>query len=647
MRFYRVLLTLCTAFIGSIISIAAQSGEIRVLNHEAGSTIRYPVALLRGELTDRMAKEIVVENESSQRASRKIIGVARDGRFRALAELVPGENRLRFTSGQDLAVLVLHYKPQTNPYFVRVIYMTDSAGETAYQSQFDKDPQDYADKLDTAIKLLQTFTAERLHDIGLGRHTFNLEFDDAGRVKIHTLKGEKPAAFYYGLKDGDWYSHVYGWVKGRFPDPHSKNIVIAAYTRFDPVQKKVLAHTALGGGDLGLFGGGSLFTWPSSLQDTFRVFSDETEIDATKVHEDSAGRKTVWATASTTIGATLHEMGHAFGLPHCTDGLCIMTRGFDRLNRVFTLVEPRSKHNREPIVFADKDAAYFAPISATSLRASRWFQLDERKYETDPKPPTLRLDSATDELRISAPRGLRYVTFSVKGNARGHRAFWMEGAEPPKELVLNSDEIKQLASDDKWSVGVIDDEGSTRWVSQADLARAGRFIRRWQFAKRTRPWADHQKLPPESAKVLKEIQDLALKAPVVESDDGLIDFLPQFPKERRSNIAGYAALKVEVAERQTAKLFTGSDDGLRIWLNGKVVQQKLALRSAKPDEDQVTVELSKGTNVFLAEVLQASGGWGMYFRLEDDQNRSLLVDASGNLVVQESPKAASEQQLKN
>ena len=48
--------------------------------------------------------------------------------------------------------------------------------------------------------------------------------------------------------------------------------------------------------------------------------------------------------------------GHAFGLPHCTDDLYIMTRGFDRLNRVFTLVEPRSQHNREPIVFAEKDA---------------------------------------------------------------------------------------------------------------------------------------------------------------------------------------------------------------------------------------------------------------------------------------------------
>lgn len=192
------------------------------------------------------------------------------------------------------------------------------------------------------------------------------------------------------------------------------------------------------------------------------------------------------------------------------------------------------------------------------------------------------------------------------------------------------------------SVGAIDDEGATRWVSQADLARAGRFVRRWQFAKKTRPWTDHQKFPPESARVLKEIQDQALKAPAVESDEGLIDFLPQFSRERQANTAGYAVLKVDAAARQSVKLFTGSDDGLRVWLNGKVVQPKLALRSAKPDEDQTTVELSQGTNVFLIEVLQASGGWTLFFRLEDDRGRPLLVDAAGKLAVQELPTPAAK-----
>ena len=45
----RVCSMLCLAALWSVPFTPAQGGEIRVVNHEAGSTIRYPVALLRGE----------------------------------------------------------------------------------------------------------------------------------------------------------------------------------------------------------------------------------------------------------------------------------------------------------------------------------------------------------------------------------------------------------------------------------------------------------------------------------------------------------------------------------------------------------------------------------------------------------------------
>ena len=119
----------------------------------------------------------------------------------------------------------------------------------------------------------------------------------------------------------------------------AKNIVLAAYTPQRPghrsTEKDIRPWAAA------IWGCSAVrpcFPGPRYLH-RGDVFQDDTRVDGTKVHDDSAGRSTYWGLAATTIGATLHEMGHTFGLPHCKDGRGIMTRGFDRFNRVFTLVE--------------------------------------------------------------------------------------------------------------------------------------------------------------------------------------------------------------------------------------------------------------------------------------------------------------------
>ena len=52
----------------------------------------------------------------------------------------------------------------------------------------------------------------------------------------------------------------------------------------------VKAHTALGGGKLGLFGTAGLHTWASELGELVRCFTDDRIIDKTKLFDDSAGR---------------------------------------------------------------------------------------------------------------------------------------------------------------------------------------------------------------------------------------------------------------------------------------------------------------------------------------------------------------------
>lgn len=432
-----VTLFFCAAFC----SADAFAAGPAVSNHLPGSTVRYPVVLLRGTV-GKDIRQLSIINEQQLADAPGVVPTVSDGRFKALVSLVEGVNNIQLTAAGETTSLMLTYKPQTNPYYVRLIWMTDNTGDTTFATPTDDVPQDYEARLRTAAQLMQTFTAERMHDLGFGRKTFRLERDNTGQIVVHTLKAPESAEHYYKLGDSnDWWLDVYRWLNKEHPDPFAKNIVLAAYTRKDPGTGKLKGHTALGGGNLGLFGSGSVFSWPRDISTALEVFADESKVDPKKVHEDSAGRGTYWGVASTTIGATLHEMGHTFGLPHCTDALGIMTRGFDHFHRVFTFYDPPSGHNRAAKYFPDKEEAYFAPISASFLQWSRWFQLDQTEY-ADESRPRIEIDRDKQIVRVTAMAGVRWVGLWVGSEIYAYREIKDDAAATEVEIPM--EEVSRL-----------------------------------------------------------------------------------------------------------------------------------------------------------------------------------------------------------
>ncbi len=93
----------------------------------------------------------------------------------------------------------------------------------------------------------------------------------------------------------------------------------------------------------------------------------------------------------------------------------------------------------------------------------------------------------------------------------------------------------------------------------------------------------------------------------------------------------YLLSVLRCARPVSARLLTGSDDSLRVWVNGRLCQSRLALRPARPDEDRAPVELQAGDNLVLVEVSNATGGWGLFFRLEDAAGRKLRVAPDGTV----------------
>jgi hypothetical protein len=453
----------------------ARAKGIRLLNLKDGDTLRYPVPVLQGSLDDQAAKSLIVRNQSSERPSKELQGIAHKGRFKALTELVPGVNKLVLQAGEQHLTVTLHYKPQTNPYLVQVVYMMDRSGSTRYQSPRPRDPRDYQAKLDTVMKLLQSFTAERMNDLGHGRLTFNLELDPNGRLQVHSASSERPAGFYYKQSDVEFYTTVRAWADAEFPSPRAKKLVIAAFTRFDAKSGQARGNTGRGGGSTALFGSGSMWAWPNTLTDVFPAFRNPAIVDGKLVFDDSAGRSTVWGLNATTTAVILHELGHTWDLPHTRDPRDIMSiqtnpRGFDYFNRFFSFVEPPSKRNPHDFEPAEKGIPYFAPISGAALKNSRWFALDRKSWEDGSAPQILRTGPST--FVLEAPHGLTYLGIDVQGEAAAFKS-WGSGAvnSLPRRFRLTAAELRRLAGTTDVRLRVLDAQGQLTQVETTKLVR--------------------------------------------------------------------------------------------------------------------------------------------------------------------------------
>jgi WD40 repeat protein/serine/threonine protein kinase len=88
--------------------------------------------------------------------------------------------------------------------------------------------------------------------------------------------------------------------------------------------------------------------------------------------------------------------------------------------------------------------------------------------------------------------------------------------------------------------------------------------------------------------------------------------------DHAEHISAYALLRVFCGERREAAVLLGSDDGVRLWLNGKLVHENPAQRAAGHDQDAVPVILEAGWNTLLAKVVNVAGDHALYLRLSGE-----------------------------
>ncbi|MHC4192791.1 MAG: HEAT repeat domain-containing protein [Planctomycetota bacterium] len=71
----------------------------------------------------------------------------------------------------------------------------------------------------------------------------------------------------------------------------------------------------------------------------------------------------------------------------------------------------------------------------------------------------------------------------------------------------------------------------------------------------------------------------------------------------------YLRTNVSSPTDQKVRLQLGSNDGIKVWLNGKVVHANNASRTITRDEDKVEVNLRKGWNSLMMKITQSGGTW--------------------------------------
>lgn len=87
----------------------------------------------------------------------------------------------------------------------------------------------------------------------------------------------------------------------------------------------------------------------------------------------------------------------------------------------------------------------------------------------------------------------------------------------------------------------------------------------------------------------------------------------------------FAHTTLDVPEARDAALRLGSDDGVRVWVNGGVVHENYVDRGQALDQDVVPVKLVAGENTILLEIIQHAGGCGFLLRVTDPEGVPLAV----------------------
>ncbi len=443
-------------------------------------------------------------------------------------------------------------------------------------------------KLDTLIKDVQRIYADSLESYRFGRKTFQLETDANGKAVVHHVQGLSDEAHYHQRT----FSKVIKEISEQFDGSKHAYLIVVETSTFE---------------------GGSRITG--------------------KARQVSRTGGYAMIPASTASKTAAHELGHVFGLEHdFRDNAYIMSYG---------------GHLRRK----------FSRCAAEWLNAHPTFNWPRTGVN---QPTTIQMLSFQEELpekirfrfQVSDADGLVHAQLLTITTAK---PVAIGGAEliacqpltgkysiitfPTNELAVRPVEVVSLR--------VLDKKGnvaSQTFPIQRDLAPGPKIGGPWLWvivptgnrggADAAISGIDYLKQASKGKVNEKQIATKgAIAGETVGNKTWTRGWLASTGKNNIqkmlakiglgsgdiNNHVAYGSIILTSPRKQRTTMFAGSDDAVKVWLNGRLVHKNSVNRSSINYQDYFPVTLKKGKNVLLVVVYEKTGEWSGFFGFRNDK----------------------------
>jgi hypothetical protein len=103
----------------------------------------------------------------------------------------------------------------------------------------------------------------------------------------------------------------------------------------------------------------------------------------------------------------------------------------------------------------------------------------------------------------------------------------------------------------------------------------------------------------------------------------LLDFNVLLGARTEDSVAYAVSYVVAPEELKSVRMKTGSDDHVKVYLNGKQVLRHAEVRAIEKDADITEVTLQKGVNVLVIKVINEKVEWALCLRFTDKDDNPL------------------------